>query len=61
MHEIERLLRNFLFAARRIAAADAGHFPKAAADEIADCAVRDLTIALTTREASPDPLPHSQM
>jgi hypothetical protein len=50
MHEIERLLRNLLFAARRAAAADAGRFPQAAADEIADCAVRDLTVALTSGE-----------
>jgi hypothetical protein len=53
MHEIERLLRNFLFAARRAAAADAGRFPQAAAEEIADCAVKDLTAALTSGEAAP--------
>lgn len=47
MSDIERVLRNFLFAATSSAAADAGRLPPAEAEEISDCAVKELAQALT--------------
>lgn len=46
MQEIERTLWNFLFAARRCAAADDGRAPQTEATEIAERAVKDLGAAL---------------